>query len=189
MTDFKTHTVETAPEASKPILQKALDTKQFVPNLYATMAEAPALLEGYTTLATIFDKSDFSETERQVVLMTNNRLNGCLYCMAAHTALSKMGGVPDDVIAALRAGTELSDPKLEALRQFAIVINETRGWPDYDDLEPFINAGYTQQNVLEVILATALKVMSNYTNHIAETDLDEAFKPFEWTTAELEDAA
>ena len=189
MTDFKTHTIDSAPEGSKAILQGAQDALQFVPNLYATMAEAPALLEGYTTLANIFDKTSFTETERQIVLMTNNLLNGCTYCMSAHTALSKMGGVPDDVIESLRSNTPIADAKLEALRQFAIVINETRGWPDYDDLEAFLNAGYTQQNVLEVVMGTALKVMSNYTNHIAVTGLDDAFKAVEWTKANLKNAA
>ena len=91
------------------------------------MAEAPALLEGYQTLAGIFDKSDLNATERQVVLMTNNVLNGCSYCMAAHTTIAKGQKVPDDVITALRDGTPIADTKLEALRQFAAKVNETRG--------------------------------------------------------------
>jgi len=181
--DFTTHTVK-----SKPILQGVLDGNKFIPNLYGTMAEAPALLEGYLTLAKIFDTSDLDATERQIVLLTNNRLNGCTYCMAAHTVISKMAGVPEDVIESLRAGTPIADAKLEALRQFAIVINESRGWPDYSDLEAFLNAGYTQQNVLEVVLGTSLKVMSNYTNHIAETQLDDAFKPHEWSKSDLKAA-
>lgn len=189
MTNFTTHTIESAPEASKPILQGAKDALQFVPNLYATMAEAPALLQGYTTLAGIFDKTSFSETERQIILMTNNRLNGCEYCMSAHTALAKMGGVSEDVIHALRTNSAIADPKLEALRKFAETINKSEGWPDYDDLESFYNAGYTQQHVLEVVLGTALKVMSNYTNHIAETELDDAFKAVEWKRSELQNAA
>ncbi len=189
MTNFTTHTIESAPEASKPFLQGAQSAFQFVPNLLATMAEAPSLLEGYMSLASIFDKSSFSETERQIVLMTNNRLNGCTYCMSAHTALSKMGGVPKDVIESLRSGTPIADAKLEALRQFAVVINETRGWPETKHLDAFLSAGYTQQNVLEVILGTALKVMSNYTNHIAETELDDAFKPTAWTKSDLKAAA
>lgn len=189
MTDFTVHTIESAPEASKPILQGTYEAFKFVPNLLATMAEAPALLEGYTTLASIFDKSSFSETERQIILMTNNRLNGCTYCMSAHTLLSKIGGVEEDVIEALRSGVAIADPKLEALRQFAIVINESRGWPQEGDIQAFLNAGYTQQNVLEVILGTALKVLSNYTNHIAETDIDDAFKPVAWSEADLKIAA
>lgn len=189
MTDFTTHTIESAPEDSKAILQGAQDALQFVPNLYATMAEAPALLEGYTTLAKIFDKTSFTETERQIIMMTNNRLNGCAYCMSAHTALSKMGGVPEDVIESLRTNTPIADAKLESLRQFATVINETRGWPDHEDMDAFLHAGYTQQHILEVLLGTALKVMSNYTNHIAETDLDNAFKAVEWSAADIKNAA
>lgn len=189
MNTFTTHTIESAPEESKTLLQGAKDAFGFVPNLLGTMAEAPALLESYLAIAGIFDKSSFSETERQVVLMTNNRLNGCAYCMSAHTALSKMGGVADDVIESLRSGTPISDYKLEALRQFTIVINSTRGWPQQSDINSFIRAGYSQQNILEVIIGTSMKVMSNYTNHIAETELDDAFKAVAWTKENLERAA
>lgn len=184
MTDFKTHTIETAPDASKPLLQGAKNAYSFVPNLLGTMAEAPALLEGYMTLAGIFDKTDLSETERQIILMTNNRLNGCTYCMAAHTTISQMAKVPADVIEALRNNTPIADPKLEALRTFAAVINETRGWPSETQVEAFLAAGYTRQTVLEVILGTSLKVMSNYTNHVAETKVDDAFAPNTWSSAE-----
>ena len=152
-------------------------------DLFATMAEAPALLEGYTALSGILQKTDLNETERQIVLMTNNRLNGCEYCMSAHTAISHMSGVAADVIDALRTNTPIKDAKLEALRSFSAVINETRGWPKAPDVEAFLNAGYTRQNILEVILGTALKVMSNYTNHIAQTKLDDAFKPVAWTAS------
>lgn len=180
MTDFETHTIDTAPEASKPLIQGAIKSYGFLPNLLGTMAEAPAMLEGYMKLAGIFDKTDLSETERQIILMTNNRLNGCVYCMAAHTSLSQMGGVSDDVIEALRGGTPIADAKLEALRQFAIVINERRGWPTEDQIADLLSVGYTRQTVIEVILGTALKVMSNYTNHIAETPVDQAFAPNAW---------
>lgn len=181
MTDFRTHTIETAPETSKPLLEGARNAYSFVPNLLGTMAEAPSLLEGYMTLAGIFDKTNLSEAERQIILMTNNRLNGCVYCMAAHTTISQMAGVDAGVIEALRNNTPIADAKLEALRQFAIVINETRGWPSQAAVEAFIAAGYTRQTVLEVILGTSLKVMSNYTNHIAETDVDGAFAPNAWS--------
>ena len=181
MTNFTTHTVETAPDKAKPLLKGALSGYGFIPNLLATMAEAPALLEGYMTLAGIFDKTDLTETERQVILMTNNRLNGCVYCMAAHSWLSEIGGVPADVVTALRENTPIADTKLEALRQFAIVINETRGWPEQADVDAFLAAGYTQQTVLEVILGTSLKVLSNYTNHVAETTVDAKFADKAWS--------
>lgn len=180
MTRFKKHTIETAPDAARPILQAALKGYGFIPNLYAAMAEAPAILEGYMSLSAIFGKTGLSETEQQIILMTNNRLNGCKYCMAAHTTLSQMAGVDGDIIDALRNGTPIADAKLEALRQFAIAINENRGWPSEAQLDAFLAAGYTLQTVLEVILGTALKILSNYTNHVADTALDEAFLPNVW---------
>ncbi len=181
MSKFTTHTIDSAPEAAKPFLQGAKDTYSFVPNLLGKMAESPVLLEGYMTLAGIFNKGTLSETERQVVLMTNNRLNGCLYCMAAHTSISQGAGVPNDVIKALRDNTPFADPKLEALRTFATVINDSRGWPTDAQVSAFLEAGYTQETVLEVILGTSVKLLSNYTNHVAETELDAAFAPNVWS--------
>ena len=181
MTHFTTHTIKSAPEASKPLLQDAKDAYSFVPNLLGNMAVSPALLEGYMTLAGIFDKTDLSETERQIILMTNNRLNSCTYCMAAHTTISQMAKVPSDVINALRDNTPIADPKLEALRTFAAIVNEKRGWPEEGEIEAFLAAGYSKRAVLDVILGTSLKVMSNYTNHIAQTKLDDAFVRNTWT--------
>ncbi|GLQ21214.1 carboxymuconolactone decarboxylase family protein [Algimonas porphyrae] len=189
MTDFTRHTADTAPTAAKPILEGAQKALGFVPNLYATMAEAPSLLSAYAQLGELLNKSSFSATELQVVLMTNNRLNGCDYCMAAHTTISQGSGVPADVIEALRTGTPIADSKLEALRQFAVTVNETRGWPIQADLDAFFAAGYAQQQVLEVILGTAFKVLSNYTNHVATTPLDAAFQPNAWTPADARKAA
>ena len=104
--------------------------------------------------------------------------------MAAHTTISQMAKVPSDVIDALRDDTPIADPKLEALRIFAGVVNETRGWPEQEQTDAFLTAGYTEQAVLEVILGTSLKVMSNYTNHIAHTKVDDAFAPNAWTAPE-----
>lgn len=182
MTNFTTHTLDSAPGAAKPILQDALKAYGFVPNLYATMAEAPTILEGYTTLSNIFGKAALSETERQIILMTNNRLNGCEYCMAAHTTLSQMGGVNAEIIEALRNNTPIANSKLEALRQLTSALFGSRGWLSNTQIEEFLAVGYTRQTILEVILGTALKTLSNYTNHIAETDLDVAFEPNTWTT-------
>lgn len=181
MTDFTTHTIETAPAAAKPFLEGAQGKYSFVPNLLGTMAEAPVMLEAYMTLAGIFGKSDFSETEQQIILMTNNRLNGCKYCMAAHSTISQMSGVPADVIQALRNGSTIADTKLEALRQFATAMNETRGNPTPADIDAFLSAGYSKQHILEVIVGTAFKVMSNYTNHIAETEVDAPFAANAWS--------
>ena len=181
MTTFDQHTIDTAPESSAKLLEAAKSKYGFVPNLLATMAESPALLEAYMTLAGIMGKSDLSDTEQQIIMMTNNRLNGCGYCMAAHSTLSEMSGIDTSIINALRDNTPIDDKKLEALRQFSIVVNETRGYPTDAQVSAFIEAGYTKQTILEVILATSFKVMSNYTNHIANTEVDEAFSKNAWS--------
>lgn len=147
----------------------------------AVFSESPAAVEAYATLSGIFDKSDFTATERQIILMTNNRLNSCSYCMAAHTTISGMQEVPQDIIEALRKGTPLADSKLEALRTFAAKINENRGGVEQADLDGFLSVGYSKANILEVILGTGFKVLSNYTNHIANTPLDSAFQKNNWS--------
>jgi len=101
--------------------------------------------------------------------------------MAAHTTVAKISGVDADVIEALRAGTAIADPKLEALRTFAALINENRGWATEEQVDALIAAGYTKQTVLEVITGTALKVLSNYTTHIVNPPLDKAFEPVAWS--------
>lgn len=181
MTSYVQHTMETAPKGSKSILSAIKVRLGFVPNLMATMAEAPALVESYMTMMRIFEKTDLTPTEREIVLMTNNRLNGCTYCMAAHTTVAQMAGVDTNVIGALRAGTPIADRKLEALRTFAVALNETRGWVTDEQVAALIEAGYSKQTVLEVITGTALKVLSNYTTHITNPPLDKAFEPVAWT--------
>lgn len=180
MTQFTVHTIETAPEASKEILKDVQKANGFLPNLMAIFSESPAMLEAYLAIANIFDKSDLSATERQIVLMTNNRLNECTYCMAAHTTISKMQGVDNAVIDSLRNGTSIADTKLEALRVFSSKVNENRGVLSQADLDAFFDAGYTKGNVLEVIIGTSQKIMSNYTNHVAKTPVDEAFQADAW---------
>jgi uncharacterized peroxidase-related enzyme len=180
MTEFMLHTLETAGE-SRPLLEKSAQAYGSVPNLHAVMAESPAMLGAYQAIAEIFETTNLSDTERQIILMTNNRLNGCEYCMAAHTSIMQMKKVPEDVITALRENTPIGDPKLEALRRFAEQVNLTRGWPEQADVDAFLEAGYTKRTILEVIVGTSLKVLSNYTNHIAQTPLDAAFSKNAWS--------
>ncbi len=181
MTDFTVHTTETADGKSKVMLEQSKKAYGFVPNLHAVMAESPALLEAYKTIDGIFGKTNLSETERQIIVMTNNRLNGCTYCMAAHTSIMQMAKVPEDVIAALRNGTPIADPKLEALRVYAEKVNVNRGSMEDSDIDALLAAGYTKQTVFDVIVGTAYKVLSNYTNHVAQTPLDQAFARNAWS--------
>ena len=100
--------------------------------------------------------------------------------MAAHTSIAQMHKVPSDVIRALRDGTTVEDPKLEALRAFTETLVDRRGYAEQTDLDVFLRAGYTKQNVLEVVLGIGLKTLSNYTNHIVDTEVDDAFSANAW---------
>ncbi len=180
MSQFKVHTVDTAPEQSVAFLQGAQQAFGFVPNLIGVLAESPAVVEAYLTLAKIFDKSSLSPVERQVAILSISRVNECDYCMAAHSAIASMQKVPADVIQALRNDKPIADEKLEVLRTFATTVIEKRGWLSDDDVAAFLSAGFSQAQVLEVVLAASLKTLSNYTNHMAETPLDDAFSSRAW---------
>ena len=175
------YSIETAPEESRVSLIQAQETFGFVPNVEAVSAEAPALLKGGMALWELFGATSFSPIEQQVIYLTINFEHNCHYCMAVHTALA--GAVEMDVedIEALRTGKPLKDPKLQALRQFTQRMVATRGWVTEDEISAFLASGYTKQQVFEVILGIAMKVIHNYTNHIAETHLDEVFQPHTWS--------
>lgn len=181
MSYLPVQTLETAPEASKPFLEGAERAFGFVPNLMAVFANSPAMVEAYGALAEHFEKTALTATERQIVMMTNSRLNECEYCMSAHSTVSQMQNVPADVVSALRNGTEIADPKLQALHVFTARINEARGNVTQAEVGAFLAAGYSEANILDVILGTGLKTMSNYTNHIAHTPVDAPFQANAWS--------
>ena len=183
MTDFALHTADTAPEASKPLLAKSQAAFGMIPNLHAVMAEAPGLLEGYQQLHQQFLESSFDATEKTVVWQTINVEHNCHYCVPAHTAIAHGMKVDPVVIEALRNETPLADPRLQALRTFTLQMLRGRGEVAEQNVQAFRNAGFTRRQVLEVVLALAQKVMSNYTNHLAETPVDATFAKFVWTRA------
>ena len=181
MTTFTIHTADSAPAESKEQLETTQQRKGLIPNLYGVLAEAPIALEAYDTLANLLMRSSFTPTERHVVWFTINAYHDCHYCMAAHTLLAKGEKVPEDVIETARAVGSYEDPKLEALRVFTLNLVENRGWTSPEGLEAFLAAGFTKQNVLESLVVIAHKVLSNYTNHIVNTPVDDVFKQFTWT--------
>lgn len=183
MTDFKLHDQSTAPEASKPLLEDSVKTFGMIPSLHAVMAEAPGVLEGYKHLHKQVLNSSFDNDEKTVLWQTINVEHACHYCVPAHTGIAKSMKVSDDIINALRDETPLPNDKLEALRTLTLAVVRQRGEVSKGDLRAFYNAGYSQRQVLEVILGVSQKVMSNYINAIAETPVDEPFKKFEWAKA------
>jgi len=180
MSTFKIHDHDSAPAAAIPVLDQAKSGFGMVPNLVGGLAEAPAAAEAYLTLSRLMSETSFSPTERHVVWFTINAEHGCEYCMAAHTAIAKGEKVADDVVSTARAVEPYGEARLEALRQFTLLAVRERGWVGQEAVDAFLAAGFTRQNVLEVVLGISHKVLSNYANHIVETPLDAPFQPFAW---------
>ena len=180
MSEFPIHTTETAPEGSKPWLQEAQNRFGFVPNLIGKLANAPVAAEAYLTIHSIYGKSTLTPAEQQVVALAINYEHDCHYCMAAHTGGAKMAKLDESAIEALRNGKPIPDPKLQALREFAVKMVLKRGWVDDADQQALLDAGYTRENILEVVVGAAFKTISNYANHIVDTPLDDKFAPLKW---------
>lgn len=183
MTEFTLHTEDTAPAASKPLLANSLQAFGMIPGLHAVMAEAPGLLEAYQTVHGLFADSSFDADELTVVWQTINVEHNCHYCVPAHTAIAQSIGVSDAISDALRNETPLPNARLEALRTFTLNVVRNRGHVDDSAVQAFLDAGFNRRQILEVVLGLAQKVMSNYTNHLADTPVDKPFKKFDWHKA------
>lgn len=180
MTTLKVHTIESAPEASKALLEGSQKAYGMVPGLHGVLAGAPGILDAYQKLHELFVNTSFNEEELTVVWQAINVEHACHYCVPAHTGIAHMMKVDNDIIESLRNETPLTNPKLEALRTMTLSIVRNRGHVTQEELEAFYTAGYGEQQVLEIILGLSQKVISNYTNHIANTPVDAAFQKFAW---------
>ncbi|WP_295881362.1 carboxymuconolactone decarboxylase family protein [uncultured Thiohalocapsa sp.] len=179
-TQFPYHDTESAPDAAVPSLQQAEQRFGMLPNLMRKMATAPALLDAYLALGDLFEQTSLSPAEQQVVLLTVSRENRCEYCVGAHSVLADMAEVPKEVTDALRDGQPLPDLRLEALSRFTAAVVEARGWVGEAEMDAFLAAGYGPWQALEVVLGVGMKTLSNYTNHIAGTELDDLFQHRAW---------
>jgi len=180
MAEFTIHTETSAPEDIQDFLLQTKKRNGFIPNLHGIMAEAPGLLKGYRELNDLFLKSSFNRDEITVIWQSVNVENNCHYCVPAHTMVAKGMKIDDEITGALRNETPLADPKLEALRTFTLQMVRNNGVLEDTDVQAFMSAGYTNRNMLEVILGVAMKTMSNYTNHLAKTPLDTPFQSVAW---------
>lgn len=180
-TNFDIKTIENAPEASIEVLKAAKNAYGFSPNLLGLMANHPALLQSYWDgNMSLSQNSTLTAEEQQVVFLSISYENNCHYCVAAHTSISQMAKISPEVLNALRNGTPIPNARLEALSQYAKATTTKRGRVSQDDIQSFQNAGFNQQQQLEVITITGLKVLSNYVNYVAQTPLDVAFQPNAW---------
>ena len=175
-----------ADERRKPILEDVIKKNGQVPNMYANMINSPGVLEtylhGYNAFRT---ESGFTPVEQEIVFLTISYENACDYCMAAHSFIAdKMSKVPEDVTNAIREGRKIEDSKLHALSVFTKEIFQTRGRPSAEAVNHFLQAGYDERKILEIVLALAVKTLSNYSNHLFGTEVDPMFQGRSWTRSE-----
>ena len=180
MNDYLLYDENTAPTESQATLTQVKANYGFIPNLHATMAESPSLVKAYSTISKLFEETSFSDSEKQLILLTISHENTCHYCMAAHSAVAQIKKVPAAIINALRYGYPVPDKKLETLRLFVQSMVANRGRVTNTELESFFDAGYSHTHVFEVLVGIGMKTMSNYTNHITDTPLDTAFQTQAW---------
>jgi alkylhydroperoxidase family enzyme len=181
MSNFELYSLENAPDAAKPLLEKSIKGFGMLPNLHAVMAESPALLDAYQQLHELAQNASFDKDELTVVWQTINVEHGCHYCVPAHTAIANMMGVDADITEALRNQSPLESTKLETLRDTTLLMVRNRGIIKQVDIDTFYAVGFNKQNLLDIVLILAQKVMSNFTNHLAETPVDDAFQAFSWS--------
>jgi len=176
-------TIETADALSSKVLTSAKKKGGFIPNMYATMANNPALLDAYTySYASFRNNADFTPQEQEVILLSMSYENGCEYCMAAHSVIAdRMSKLPSEVTDAIRDNTKIPDEKLKILSEFSKAMITKRGYPSEEDIANFLEVGYTKNHILGIIAGAAVKIMSNYTNHIFDIPVDIAFKSRFWT--------
>lgn len=142
----------------------------FVPNLYATLAHSENALGTYLALQSA--KSSINAKSREVVNLVVSQVNDCEYCLAAHTALGKMNGFSDSQIIDIRAGAAAFDAKLDALAKLTRSIAVNRGHADQALVDAFFAAGWTTENLIDVIVTIGDKTVTNYLHGATRVPVD-----------------
>lgn len=177
---FELYNIDNAPEDSKPLLEKSIKGFGMIPNLHAVLAQSPATLDAYQNLHQMFQKSSFDASELTIVWQTINVEHQCHYCVPAHTAIANMMNVDPAITDALRSRDVIPNEKLQVLHLTTLALVRNRGLLTEQEQTNFLNAGYERQQLLEIVLGISQKVISNYTNHLAETPIDTPFQEFSW---------
>jgi len=180
MPQFPVHTIESAPSAAQPFMEGLQKEIGFVPNLAATMAESPVLLESFTTVRRILAHSAFTPLERETISLAVSFENDCSYCMAAHSTFAKMQGASDATLDALRVGEAPPEARLGALAAYTRDLITNRGYARAETKSAMLRAGFTRSQLLEVIAVVAFTTIANYAHNITGCAIDPAFEPQEW---------
>jgi uncharacterized peroxidase-related enzyme len=165
-------TIEAAPAASQPLLEAVKKQLGTTPNLFRLVANSPAALEGYLGLSAALNKGTLPAQTRERIALAIAEVNGCGYCLAAHSYLAKnLAKLDEAEIAANRAGVS-NDLKAAAAVRFAVEVARQRGHVAETALTALRAAGYDDGQIIEIVLHVALNTWTNYINEVAKTDID-----------------
>lgn len=165
-------TIADAPERSQAGLQAVEKQLGMVPNLFRLVANSPAALEGYLGLNGALAKGALPAATRERIALAVAEINGCSYCLSAHTYIGRnLAKLDDAEITANRSGAS-NDPKADAAVRLAVKVVRERGHVSEDDLRAVKLAGYDDAQVVEIVLHVALNTLTNYINEVAKTDID-----------------
>ncbi|MGF7136481.1 putative peroxidase-related enzyme [Paraburkholderia sp. EB58] len=182
MSRLRLHTTESAPEASRPYLQRVQANNGYLPNLVASLANAPTALEAYLTVGEINGRSGLTLAERETIQITAAGIHGCGFCVAGHTAVAlKKAQLEPHVVESIRAQQPVSDPRLEAVAVFTRAVIASRGAVTDEALATFRAAGFSDANVLEVVLGVSLATLCNFANNLAQNELNPQLAAYRWT--------
>ena len=141
-----------------------------MPNLYATLAHSAHALASYLAMQNA--KSSIVGKAREVVNLVVSQVNGCEYCLAAHTAIGKMVGFTDAQIIEIRRGGASFDAKLDALARLVKNIASERGHADPARVQAFFDAGWTRENLVDAIVVIGDKTVTNYLHGTTRVPVD-----------------
>ncbi|AMP14951.1 carboxymuconolactone decarboxylase family protein [Collimonas pratensis] len=180
MSSYPVHTIDSAPAQSKPVLQQLQQAFGLIPNIAATMAASPVLINGFIGLFERVHASSLTEPQIQVLLLTNAVTNASEWPVAFHSALAMKQGVHPADVDAIRHGGLPADSTLAALSMLARTLIEKRGRLTAADQERFLEAGFSREQILEVIAVVAASTITNYTGSVARPPLEPPFQEFTW---------
>ncbi len=183
MTTFTVHTADSAPEASRSGVATMESRVGFLPNLIATIAGSPVAMEIFLAGHSALAGTRLSPLERESVAITVSRVATCPYSMAAHSTFAAAAGGSPQTLVALRDGTEVPDPRLEALRRFAHELASSRGHVPAAEVDRFLAAGFTPEQALETATQAAFTTLANLIANLADTPVDAAFTARAWEPA------
>jgi alkylhydroperoxidase family enzyme len=180
MSQYPVHTVESAPEKSKAALEGLQKNLGIIPNLAATMATSPTLVNGFVAAFGNFHGGSFSGAEKQVLLLTNATANRSEWAVAFHSTLALKEGVAAADVQAIREGKLPATKRLAALVEFDRALIERRGAVTAEQVAGLREAGFGADQVLEVIAGLAVSVMANYAGNITRPPLEQPFQAQAW---------